>query len=129
MSGELAYRVAFTVFRIPLTAVLALLAAAAQCGVVRGVRPLARRWIIAAAVGACVSTLIWLPSSLMVFQIAGSDETVLRLLTVSGAGLLSCLVSLSQRRAARRDIFVPGSFVAVSVLAAVLGVVGALAFW
>src|SRR5688572_16069492 len=47
----LAYRVAFTLIRIPLTALLGILVAMAQCAVVPGVQPLARRWLVASAAG------------------------------------------------------------------------------
>jgi hypothetical protein len=126
MSDELAFRVAFTVFRIPLTAVFGILVAAAQCAVVRGVRPLARSWMIAAAVGACISTLIFLPSTLVALQIASNKFTVRIFLLVWGAGLLGGLVSFLQWRAAHREMFVPGWFVLASLLAAGLGVSGEL---
>lgn len=123
MDSELANRVAFTIFRIPLTVVLGVLVAAAQCAVLPEVRPLARRWIIAAAVGACISTLIILPSSLVALRTMGTLEgTVRTLLLLWGAGLLGGLVSLLQRRAFRGKGFAPGWFLAASVLAAAVGV-------
>jgi hypothetical protein len=131
MSDELANRVAFTIVRIPLTALLGILVAVMQCAILPGVRPLARRWIIAAAVGACIATLIFLPSTLVALQIVGntSNGTIrLFLLLVPGAGLLGGLVSLLQWRAARREVFVPGWFIAAGVLATFLGVLGGLRF-
>jgi hypothetical protein len=125
MPDELAFRVAFTLIRIPLTAALAMLVATAQCAVMRGVRPLARRWIIASAVGACVSTLIFLPSTLVALQIAGDTSGGLVrtfLLVVPGAGLLGGFVSFLQARATRAEVFIPGWFVAANVLSAALGV-------
>src|SRR5688572_29223000 len=82
ISGELAYYVAFTILRIPVTAVFGALVAAAQCAVVADVRPLARRWVVAAAAAGCISTLIFLPSSLVALQIVGNtfDDTVRALL-------------------------------------------------
>lgn len=128
MSDELAFRVAFTVVRIPLTVVLGVLVAATQYAMVRDVRPLARRWAAAAAIGACTSTLIFLPSSLVALRIAGTiSEGLIRiLLLVPGAGLFGGLVSFLQRRAARGSVFVPGWFVGAGVLAAGLGVCGEL---
>src|SRR5262245_7576836 len=48
MPEELAFRVAFTIVRIPLTAVVVILLAAAQCVLLQSVKPIARRWITAA---------------------------------------------------------------------------------
>jgi hypothetical protein len=132
MNDELAFRVAFTIYRIPLTAVLAALVSTAQCAVVQGVRPFARRWVAAAAVGACIATVIFLPSGLAALAIAGdisSGPVRIFLLVVPGVGLLGGLVSVVQRRAARAHTVVPGRFVAASVLAAVLGVLGQTGFW
>jgi hypothetical protein len=125
MPDELAFRVAFTLIRIPLTAALAMLVATAQWAMMRGVRPLARRWLIASAVGACASTLIFLPSGLVALQIAGDISGGLArtfLLSVPGAGLLGGFVSALQRRATRAEVFIPASFVAANVLSAALGV-------
>jgi hypothetical protein len=123
MSDELAYRVAFTIFRIPLTAVLGILLAAAQCAVLRGARPWFRRWIAAAAAGACIATLIYLPSTLVALQIAGntSDRMVRIFLLAPGPALLGGLVSFLQRRAGRGKLPAPGWFVAASIPAAALG--------
>jgi hypothetical protein len=128
MSEEMAQRVAFTIVRIPLTAVLGMLVAAVQCTLMRDVRSLACRWIIAAAVGGCIATLIYLPSTLMALEIwdSLSDDTPRRLLFTTGAGLLAGLVSLLQRRTARADLVVPGWFVAANVLAAGIGYFGNL---
>lgn len=129
MVDELAQRVAFTIFRIPLTAALAVLVAALQCVLLPGILPPARRWIIASAIGACIATLIFLPSSLVALSITGNISegmTQVFMLTVPGAGLLAGLVSLLQRRAARKQALVPGSFVPASILAAVFGVLGEL---
>jgi hypothetical protein len=123
MEDEMALRVAFTIFRIPLTALLAILVALIQCALMRDVRPLVRRWILAAAVGGCVATLIYLPTTLVALGIWGStsDDTPRRLLFLSGTGLLAGLVSLLQRRTARADLVVPGWFVAANILAAGVG--------
>lgn len=131
MSGELAHRVAFTIVRIPLTAMLAVLVATVQCAVASGVRPLARRWIVAAALGGCIATLIYLPSTLVALQIWGdiSGATVRRLLFVTGAGLLAGLVSFLQRRRARAQVVVPSWFVVASVLAAAVGYFASIELW
>jgi hypothetical protein len=132
MADELALRVAFTIVRIPLTAALAALVAAAQCAVVRDLRPSARRWVVAAAVGACIATLIFLPSSLAALAIAGDisqGPVRIFLLVVPGAGLLGGLVSVVQRRAARGHLAVPGWLAGASAVAAVLGVLGRVLLW
>ena len=120
MPDELAFRVAFTVFRLPVTAVFGILVAGLQCVVMRDVRPLARRWIVAAVLGACIATLIFLPSSLVALQVAGNalDDA----LRIWGAALLGGLVSYLQCRAVRGEVVLPGQFVAASVSASVLGV-------
>jgi hypothetical protein len=128
MSEELAYRVAFTLFRIPLTALLAIVVAIAQSAIVNSVRPLAPRWIMAAAVGASISTLIWLPTTLVALEIAGNDYDSIRMfLLVPGAGLFAGLVCFAQWRAVRRRVSVPGHYIVISVLAASVGVLGELA--
>ena len=127
MADELALRVAFTVVRIPLTAGLAALVAAAQCAVVRDLRPLGRRWVVAAAVGACIATVIFLPSSLAALAIAGDishGPVRVFLLVVPGAGLLGGAVAVGQRRTARAHLAVPGWLAGASAAAAVLGVLG-----
>jgi hypothetical protein len=126
ISDELAYRVAFTIVRVPLTALLAIVIAAAQCGVVPAVPPLARRWLTASAMAASISVLIWLPTTLIAAQSFGQTfpEPVRALLLTFGAGLLAGLASLNQRRTMRRAVSVPASFVVLSVLAAVLGALG-----
>jgi hypothetical protein len=127
MPDDLALRVAFTIVRIPLTAVLAALVAAAQCAAVRDLRSSARRWVVAAAIGACIATVIFLPSSLAALAIAGDisqGPVRIFLLVVPGAGLLGGLVSLVQRRAARGHLTVPGWLTGASAAAAVLGVLG-----
>jgi hypothetical protein len=130
MSDELAYRVTFTIVRVPLTAVLAIVIAAVQCAVVLAVRPLARRWFTAAATAASISVLIWLPTTLIVAQFVGDifPEPVRALLLTLGAGLLAGLVSFNQRRHTRRAVTAPEPFVMTSVLAAVLGALGGWAF-
>jgi hypothetical protein len=128
MSEELAYRVAFTLVRIPLTALLAIVVAVVQCALVNSVRPLAARWITAAAVGASISTLIWLPTTLVALQLAGNDYDRIRtFLLVPGAGLFAGLVSFAQWRAVRRRVTLPGHYVVISLLAASVGVLGDLA--
>jgi hypothetical protein len=132
MGDELALRVAFTIVRIPLTAFLAALVAAAQCAVVRDLRPLARRWVVSAAVGACIATLIFLPSSLAALAIAGDisqGPVRILLLVVPGAGLLGGLVSVVQRRTARAHPAVPGWLAGASAAAAVLGVLVGVGLW
>jgi hypothetical protein len=126
MSDELAYRVAFTIVRVPLTAVLATVIAAMQSAVVPRLRPLAQRWLSAAAAAGCVSTLIWLPTTLIAAQLVGntSQGTVRLFLLTFGAGLLAGLVSFTQRRTTRPAVTVPGSFTATGVLASVLGASG-----
>jgi hypothetical protein len=124
MSAELAYYVAFTLCRVPLTAVLGMLAAAVQCTMVEDVRPLGR-WVVAAGIASCVATLIWLPTSLVALQIAGGafDETERLLLLMFGAGTLGGLVAFAHRRTGRAGA-VPRWFVPTSALAAVIGVLG-----
>ena len=126
MSDELAYRVAFTIVRVPLTAVLAVAIAAMQCAVVHGVRPVARHWLIAAAIAASVSVLIWLPTTLIAARLVGETfpEPVRVLLLTFGAGLLAGLVSLAQRRSTRHVVTVPQRFVPTSAGAAILGALG-----
>ena len=127
MSGELAYYVAFTILRIPLTASLAALIAAGQCILIRGLP--ARRWIVVAASGACVATLIFLPTTLVTLQLYGDiSRGLIRagLLVVPGAGLLGGFVSSIQKRSVRKKVLVPGQYVAVSVAAALAGVLGKL---
>jgi hypothetical protein len=129
MSEELAFRVAFTIVRLPLTAVLAILIAAAQCAVVRDLGPLARRWIVAAGVGACLATLIFLPSSLVALQLYGDTTTgTVRafLLVVPGAGLLGGLASFLQKRSVRKKVFAPAWIVLASALAAAVGVLAGM---
>src|SRR5688572_27187838 len=95
MSEEMAFRVAYTIIRVPVTAVLGMLVAASQCAVVRDVRAWPFRWIAVAAAGACIATLLYLPSTLIALQIFGnlSDGFVrMFLLVVPGAGLLAGLV-------------------------------------
>ena len=123
MSDELAYRVAFTIVRVPLTALLAIAIAATQCAIVPDVRRLARQWLTAAAAAASVSVLIWLPTTLITAQFVGDTfpEPARALLLTFGAALLAGLVSFAQRRTARRAVAVPGSFVVLGVLAAILG--------
>jgi hypothetical protein len=123
MSDELAFYVAFTIFRIPLTAVLGVLLAAAQCALVPALRPLSRPWVIAAGIGACISTLIWLPSSLVVIQNVGDTFATRVVLLIYGAGLLGGLVSVFQSKAVRKRMLVPGWFVAASFVATILGAV------
>jgi hypothetical protein len=120
---ELAYRVAFTVVRVPLTAVLAMAIAGMQYGVAPGVRGMARRWLAAAGIAACVAVLIWLPTTLITAQLVGdiSRAAVRTPLLMFGAGLLAGLVCATQRRTTRWAIAVPGSFVATGLLAAILG--------
>jgi hypothetical protein len=126
MSDELAYFVTFTIVRVPLTAGLGVVIAGMQCVLLPGVRPFARRWLVAAAGAACIATLIWLPTTLIAAQLVGdTSQGPIRLLLLTwGAGLLAGLVSFTQRRTTRRTIAVPGSFVATSVLTAVLGAFG-----
>jgi hypothetical protein len=126
MSEELAYLVAFTIVRVPLTAALAVAIAAMQCAVVPGLRPMARRWLIAAATAASVSVLMWLPTTLIAAQLVGETfpEPVRALLLTFGAGLLAGLVSLAQRRTTRRAITVPQRFVSTGVGAAIIGAFG-----
>jgi hypothetical protein len=123
MEEELAFRVAFTIIRIPLVAGWAILVAAVQCALVRRLRPVTQRWLVAAAIGACIATLIYLPSTLVAPQIAGGPLTGRSnlLLLVPGAGMHAALISLLQRRACRKSVVVPGRFIVVSVLAAGLG--------
>jgi hypothetical protein len=126
MSDELAYRVTFTIVRVPLTAALAVAIAATQCALAPSVRPVARRWIVAAATGASVSVLIWLPTTLIAAQLVGEtfSEPVRVLLLTFGAGLLAGLVSLAQRRITRRVVAVPQGFVPTGAGAAILGAFG-----
>ena len=126
MSDELAYRVAFTIVRVPLTGLLGVVIAAMQCVLVPRVRPLARRWLAAAAAAACVSALMWLPTTLIAAQFVGdtSQGTIRPLLLTFGAGLLAGLVSFAQRRTARRALAVHEWFVATAVAMAVLGALG-----
>jgi hypothetical protein len=123
MSDELAYYVTFTIVRVPLTAVLGMVIATMQCVIVAAVRPLARRWLNAAAAAACVSTLIWLPTTLIVARFVGdTSQGAIRLLLLTfGAALLAGLVTLAQRRAIRRALAVPAGSLRTAVLAAVLG--------
>ena len=123
MDEELAFRVAFTIFRIPLAALLAIGVAAVQGALLRSIRPVIRRWFVAAAIGASIATLIYLPSGLLAIQIAGEplSEAVSLLVLVPGAGMHAGLVSILQRRASRRKVFVPGRFILISVLSAAVG--------
>ncbi|HET9217563.1 MAG TPA: hypothetical protein VFR18_11315 [Terriglobia bacterium] len=123
MDEELAFRVAFTIFRLPLAAFLAIGVAAVQGVLLRSIRPVIRRWLFAAAIGASIATLIYLPSGLLAIQIAGDplSDVVNLLLLVPGAGMHAGLVSILQRRAGRRKVFVPGRFIVISILAAALG--------
>jgi len=68
VSEEMSYYVAFTAVRVPLTAALGVLVAAGQVTVLPEARPRAWRLAIGAAVGAGISTLIWLPSTLVVLE-------------------------------------------------------------
>jgi hypothetical protein len=126
MSDELAYRVTFTIVRVPLTAGLATMIATMQCAPLPAVRPLFRRWLTAAAIGASVSVLIWLPTTLIAAQFFGDifPEAVRALLLTFGAGLLAGLVSLAQRRITRRVVAVPQGFVPTGAGAAILGAFG-----
>lgn len=119
----MAYYVAATIIRIPLTAVLGVLVAAAQCAVIREMRPVARRWIVAAALGAAVSTLIWLPSTLVAREIAGGtvEGTVLTLMLMVGAALMCGLVWLVQWQGVGEKVFIPGGIVVASLVAAAIG--------
>jgi hypothetical protein len=126
MSDELAYRVTFTIVRLPLTAGLATVIAAMECAAVPAVRPLFRRWLIAATTGASVSLLIWLPTTLIAAQFFGDvfPEPVRVLLLTFGAALLAGLVSLAQRRTTRRLVTVPQRFISTRVGAAIVGALG-----
>ena len=123
----LAYRVTVTVVRVPLTAVFGILVAVAQCAVLPGVRPLARRWLSASAVGAAVSTLVLLPSSLILIEIAVSSSLDMRMfMALAGAALFGGFVSFFQRRAVRGRLWLPAWFVVASVLGATAGAFGTL---
>jgi hypothetical protein len=119
----LAYRVAFTLIRLPLTAFLGVLVAAAQNAIVPDVQPLARRWLMAAAIGGLVSALILLPSSLVLIAITGnaSPEMLRLFLALAGAALFGGFVSFFQRWTARRKLDLPGWFVAAGVLGTTAG--------
>jgi hypothetical protein len=125
-SDELAYRVAFTMVRVPLTAALTVVIAAMQCAVVPAVRPMARRWLMVTATAASVSVLIWLPTTLIAAQIVGETfpEPVRVLLLTFGAGLLAGLVCFSQRRSVRRAVATPQRFVQIGTGAAIVGALG-----
>jgi hypothetical protein len=124
----LAYRVAVTLIRIPLTALMGILVAVAQFAVVPGVQVLARRWLIASAIGGAVSTLVLLPSSLVLIELAGSSspEMVSLFLSIAGASLFGGFVSFSQRRSARRRLWVPAWVVAAGFFGASVGAWGGL---
>ena len=126
ISDELAYRVTFTIVRVPLTAALATVIALTQCAVVPGVRLLTRRWLFAAATAASVSVLMWLPTTLIAAQLVGQTfpEPVRVLLLTFGAGLLAGLVSFAQRQTTRRVVTIPQRFVPTSVGAAIVGALG-----
>jgi hypothetical protein len=129
LSDELlAYRVAFTVFRVPLTALLGILVAVAQCAVVPGIRMWARRWLIASTVGAALSSLVLLPTSLMLIEIAGtpSPEMARVFLALWGTALFGGLVSVFQRRTVRGRFQVPPWFVLAGVLGTLAGAFGRL---
>jgi hypothetical protein len=123
MSDELAYRVLFTFIRVPLTALLAMMIAATQCVVLPSVRPLARRWLTAAALAASVSVLMWLPTTLIAVQFVGETfpQSVRTLLLTFGAGLLAGLVCFTQQQTMRRVVTIPGAALPIGVLAAMLG--------
>jgi hypothetical protein len=123
MSEDMAFYVAFTIFRIPLTAVLGVLLAAAQCGLVSGLRPFARRWVIAAAIAAGISALLWLPSSLVVVRTVGDTFATRVALLIYGAGLLGGIVSFFQSKAVRKRLRVPGWFVPASLAATIVGAI------
>jgi hypothetical protein len=124
----LAYRVAFTVIRLPLAALMGVLIALAQCAVVPGARLLVRRWLIASVVGAAVSTLVFLPSSLVLTEIAGSSSPgmVRILLALWGPALFSGFILVFERRMAQGTLRLPSWFVVAGVLGAMLGAVGQL---
>jgi hypothetical protein len=126
MSDELAYRVAFTIVRVPLTVALAVAIAAMQCAVVPAVRPMARRWLVVTATAASVSVLIWLPTTLIAAQIVGETfpEPVRLLLLTFGAGLLAGLASFTQRRTMRRAVAIPQRFVLTGTGTAIVGALG-----
>jgi hypothetical protein len=126
-SDELAFRVAFTVLRVPLMVLFGMLVGVFQCAEAPALRRLLRRWLSASAVGAAVSTLIFLPSSLILRQVTGLTFEETRVpLTLLGAALLSGLISFLQRRAARRQLPLPALFVVVSVTGMTLGVLARL---
>ena len=118
---ELAYRVAFTLIRIPVTAVFAMLVALLQFAMMREVRLPARRWIVAAGIGACIATLIWLPFTLVLLQVFAGNALAIQV-RVAGAVLLGGLVAFLQRRAVREEVWLPRRFVVASVAAAIAGV-------
>jgi hypothetical protein len=121
----LAYRVAFTLIRLPLTALVGILVALAQCAVVPAVRPLARRWLIASAVGGAVSAFVLLPSSLALIEIAGnsSPERVRTFLALWGPALFGGFISLFEQRTARGRLWVPAWVIVGGVLGAVAGAI------
>jgi hypothetical protein len=123
MESEMAYYVAFTIARVPVTAVLGILVAAAQCAVIGVLRPVTRRWIVAAGIGAGLSTLIWLPSTLVARQVSGGtlEGAVLTLMMMVGAGLICGIVSLLQWQAVRSSVSLPGWVVVASMAAAAAG--------
>jgi hypothetical protein len=123
MAEEMAYYVAFTIARIPVTAALGAVVAAAHCAAIPQIRPIARRWIIAGAVGAAIATIIWLPSTLIARGLSGGtlDGVTLTLILMFGAALLCGLVSLAQRQALRNRFLLPGWIVVTSLAAAAIG--------
>jgi hypothetical protein len=124
----LAYRVAFTVFRVPLTALLGMLVAATQCAVVPGIGRWVWRWLIASAVGAALSSLVLLPTTLVLLEIASgsSIETISIFLALWGTALFGGFVSVLQRRVVRGRLQVPPWFVVAGVLGTLAGAFGRL---
>ena len=127
LSGQLADRVTISAQLLSLTLLLGVIVAAGQCICLRAVRPWARRWVLAAAVGSIASAAVWVLVSLAPTP-AGSAVppsawlAMFRLL-LWGA-LLGGLSAFLQRLAMRGRVPVPGYFVLASLIAAGGGTIG-----
>jgi hypothetical protein len=127
---QLAIRIGFAAAMLPLTSVFAATLGAAQCLILRAVRPWAGRWVLAAAAGGALAWATGLMLSLYP-DLSPASITSPWLLVLHSSlrgALLGGFVSIVQRWSMRGRVFVPGWFVLASVIASGAGAL-AVVIW